>query len=661
MSDATLRLFKALPIEGRSSAKNIVANSAVNAKTIPKGFVFSPEVVAAYPNLDSVIKTIDDLYGADPEALNKSFHKSFAKVRDASTRTLIHEQITHYFTTYGREIWGLYDAARVYIPAEYLNVPDIDIDRFSLVVIRGMTADELKVALLDFLSTGAALSEQSVTDALEVASMVSLTDDEIDTVKNREVLVGLYELYGKVPANPVEFLRYVVYRTTGETLLIKSKQAVNALKDGAQTHSVLPLFNLYKNAHGLDRLAEVFLRFKPLFLALRSDKAMRPTINKIRRLAETSHKPMAPDYLNSVTAQIKGSTVEPVLGKMLLSKYAPSGVDYDRLRTELQNPRVNIFRKIRLAQALRIRTAPDLDAIVYKIRNGKSFASDFTPFGPTMRANLNETYNVVIEQIAADLSKTLAGKRIYIPDGVIYGLPSTEKQFLGNYPAGTYVQVHPSDALVAGIYWEDTDGRRTDLDLSMADEFGRKIGWDAAYRSGDNTVLFSGDNTSAPSGASEVFWIGPSARGSYLMSVNLFDGPPEVPFKIVIGTAHASDINSHFTFNPNNLVASAASVLDTRQQDLGVILADPKGSHRFYLGATSVGGGISARHGVNAERTRKFMQTALLSAPTFNEAVYYAGATLVDRPEDADEGFDLSPSAIDKTTFLSMLAGKVAA
>lgn len=648
MSLATLRLFKALPIPGKVSALGSTQWREANLRTIPKGFVFAPEVLANYPNTNALVAQVDELYGADPEALNKSFHKSFAKVRDTSMRRLVIEQITHYLTTYGAESLGIYDADRVYIPAERLDVPNIDVDTFPLVVIRGLTTDELKIALLGLLSSGVALSEQSVQDCLEVATLVTLNDAEIEAVKNREVKVGLYDLYGKVPANPVEFLRYVVYRTTGDTLLIKNDKAIAALKAGVATHNVGLLFNRYATEHGLDRLAEIFLRFKPLFLAMRADKTLRPTINKIRRAAEHNHKPLAPDYLNNVTALIRQSG--DFDGKI--------GVEFSRLRDELENPNVNIFRKIRLAQALRVRTDPGLDSIVYKVRNGKSYATDFPRLSRTQINDATAIYNVVLMEIAKSMP-SIAGRRVYIPDGVVYGLPSTEKQFIGNFPAGTYVQAHPNEPLVAGVYWEDQDGYRVDLDLSIANT-GGKIGWDGAYRAGTRgaQVLFSGDNTSAPNGASEVYWFDAALDGSWLMSLNYFNFNPNkpVPYKIVVGTANAKDITSNFVFDPNRLLASAPAVIDEKQQNIGLIVADADGPHRFYLGQANVGGGISARHGINAERARKFMQVSMQSAPTLNDVLYYSGATLVDSADQADEGFDLSPAAIDRTTILSLLS-----
>ncbi len=256
-----------------------------------------------------------------------------------------------------------------------------------------------------------------------------------------------------------------------------------------------------------------------------------------------------------------------------------------------------------------------------------------------------DAYDIVLASIARDLRPSLDGKLVYIPQGLVYGLPATEKQFTGNLPAGTYAYVEPGASLVAGVYWEDQGGHRIDLDLAVANR--------------RDEVLFSGDNTSAPHGASEVFYFAETAEGSWLMSVNYYNFRESVPvpFKIIVGSADPKAIKSNFVMDPNLTLASAPAVMDTNQQNLGVIVADPKGGHRFYFSGTNTGGGISSRHDHNAERARKFTALSMQSAPTLNDILLWAGAGLVSNPEDADEGLDLTPASIDKTTILSVLSG----
>jgi hypothetical protein len=656
--NATIRLFKAVPLidwSGGTMSANSWYIETINRQTIPKGFIFTPDLIAAFRgrDLQSLIRSVDELYGSDPEQLNKAFHKSFAKVRDASLAQLYVEQMVHYLTTYGAEAVGAYDADLVYIPTERLDAPPIDVKTFPLVVIRSMSHADLRVALVNFLSSGVALSEQTIADALEVAKLVRLDVEQVESVKNREVKIALYENLDIVPTSPVEFLRFVNYKATGSTLLIKNKAAVSALKTACEAENkgegpaLGHLFARYDQQVGVERLGEIFNRFKPLFLALRSDKALRPIINKIRRASEYNHKPLPVDFLNNVTASIKQAGA--------FGKGMPQLL---QLKSELENPNVNIFRKIRLAQALCVRAYADIDSIVYKVRNGKSYVDDFGPLTLAQRLYAREAYEVVMRSIAQDIKPYVDGKLFYIPEGLVYGLPATEKQFTGNLPAGTYAYVPQGESLVAGVYWEDQAAWRVDLDLAVANVEG-KIGWDGAYRTGKGDVLFSGDNTSAPNGASEVFYFSEAAKGSWLMSVNYynFSSAVPVPFKIIVGSADPNQINNSFVLDPNRTLASAPAIMDTRQQSLGVITADPVGGHRFYFSTINTGGGISSRYDNNAERARRFTAAAMAHAPTLNDILLWAGAVPAFEVEHADVGLDLSPASIDKTTILSLLSG----
>jgi hypothetical protein len=114
----------------------------------------------------------------------------------------------------------------------------------------------------------------------------------------------LYDFLDIIPKNPVEFLRFSVYKCTGKTLLIKDKDTIAQIKSKSNTSSTT-LFNKYSKQYGLKNLAEIFYRFKPLFLAFRTNLSMKRTINEIRRFAPENHKPMPEDFLNNVTSRIK--------------------------------------------------------------------------------------------------------------------------------------------------------------------------------------------------------------------------------------------------------------------------------------------------------------------------------------------------------------------
>lgn len=626
--ESTLRLFKGLPIDDREMVP--IFDEDLAKRTAAKGFIFDAQICVNYKDYNRIIELVDKAYGRDGEELNQSFHKSWAKVRDASIEQLVMEQIIHYLTTYGFEQQGIYSEESVYIPREQLDVPQLE-DGVRLVVIRGFTKAELTDKLMDLLSSGIALHEKTIDDVLDVATFVEFSEDRIDEVKNKEVKSALYDYFGIVPENPTEFLRYVVYRATNKTLLIKNAALVSEIK-GRDNLDIARYFDLYEKEFGLARLAEIFYRFKPVFLAFRSNTRLKRTINKIRRLAVANHKPMQEDLLNSITARLSRG----------------EGVQLVEVQKELD--RVNTFRKIRLAYALRFRTT-DADSILYRVRNGKSYAKEFNF---TDKFSAKTVFNVVRKSIIDDVAKNVAGKKIYIPEGVKYALPATEKQFTGNLPSGSFVDLAEND-LLAGIHWKNVGRNRIDLDLSIQNAEG-KIGWDGAYRNGSNDVHFSGDVTDAPApkGASEIFRFSNTARGIWIMFVNYynFNSEVEVPFKIIVAQQDHSGIEKNHTLDPNGILAQASSDMKVKQKALGIIVADATG-RKFYFAESDLGKSISVRGQAYAEQARKFLLNYYTDTIILNDILADAGAEFVEDVAEAD--IDLTPEAIDKTSILQLL------
>ena len=459
--NSTLRLFKALPVKDGLEITSIDREpfADVLTKAFKHGFTFDNKILSNYWGADSHLSDQLDkvrlLYGRSSQELNSAFHKSFNKVKTAPMQQLVIEQAIHYLTTYGFEAMGIEDPSAVYIPAEKLDAPAITED-LRIVVIRGLTKAELKVELMKLLTSDIALAKQTVEDVIEVAQFVKLSSTkEVEAITNKEVKVALYDHFGIAPESPIEFLRSVVYRATESTLLIKSDKLIAQLKSKPNSNLVR-YFQAYQDNHGLERLAQIFYRYKPIFLALRTNANLKQIINKIRRLAVSEHKPMQEDLLNTITARLKTNS-------------PPTPAAFRKALTE-----ANIFRKIRLAQALKFRTT-EADSILYRIRNGKSFATDFSFDNKAGAAKL---YEIVLEQVARDIAPQVKGKTILIPKGIKYGLPTTEKQFTGNLPSGTFAEVEQD--MIFGVHWFDNETERVDLDLSLVGIDG-KIGWDSDW------------------------------------------------------------------------------------------------------------------------------------------------------------------------------------
>ncbi|GAI19622.1 unnamed protein product, partial [marine sediment metagenome] len=268
--------------------------------------------------LIDLVKVIEKECGLTAEKMNSSFHKSWKKVKDADIMQLVIEQLVHYFTTYGFERLGIYDKDSVYIPNEKLEIPELAED-INLAVIKGYTKEELKGKLLSLLQSGIALAEDTLKDVVDLATYLEFGEEEVSTVRNKEAKAMLYDCLDLIPRNPVEFLRYAVYKSINKTLLIKDDATIAEIKT-KDNLSIAYIFSKYELICGLERLAEIFYRFKPIFLAFRTNKRMKIITNRIRKLARKHHKPMPGDYLNEVTSRIKNvnlnlERLEAELGK----------------------------------------------------------------------------------------------------------------------------------------------------------------------------------------------------------------------------------------------------------------------------------------------------------------------------------------------------------
>ena len=618
MQVSVLRLFNAVQVGQRNTAPH---SAAVLERAIRHGYLLDP----AIPPDVALLDAIDGVVGLSGPKANAAFHKSWAVVHDSPLEQLAIQQIIHYLTTYGFERLGIYRQDAVYIPAEVLDVPGIQAD-IPLTIVRALDAQEILGRIVQ-LSSGIALAQETLDDLLAIVKANAYDRAFVNSIGNRELKALLSDLYELVPSEPVEFLRYLVAKLTGESLLIKNDYLIDKIKhaDGKQLDALL--------AAAPDNLATIFLRFKPLFLALKSISGNKTFFNRLRKQAVKLHQPAPADYLNGVTAQIKRR----------------------QLNLELFEQRVQhapIFRKIRLAYALSQRLHSGA-SIVYRVRNGRGWATEFAwqseLFGVTSQA-----LSCVLAAIARDLRPNVAGQTIYIPPHMHYALPATEKQFTGNLPSGSYVSI-PQD-LIVGIHWVNT-GKRVDLDLSVIGESG-KIGWDAAYRSEGHEVLFSGDMTDAPApdGASELFYFKQGPHEARILFVNYFNfqAGDVVAGKLLVAHEKPGQLERNYVVDPNHIVATANITIERRQNIVGLIV-NLNGENRVYFANVSVGSSLTSRNGNQSTHARQYLVSSLVNSLAFRAILGMAGATVVDtRPSGAY--VDLSPEQLDKTTIINLIS-----
>ena len=650
---------------------------------LKRGLLFVTKTTEDIP--PKVVELAVNMYGVKEEEWNQTFHKSFATVRDTDYLTLVVQQLVHYITTYGFEELGIYDKDTVYIPKEELDIPELDRD-ISLVIIKEITEDELSNKLISLLTSGIALSKQTVEDIMNLSDYIP--KDRFDEVINKEVRIILYDKYDIVPRNNVEFLRYMIYKLTGSTLLINNKQTIRALKN-ANTNEVYKLLNSYlvNTPNAYIKLAEIFLRYKNLFLALKRETSMinmygkveaqhvlqiNKFINKISKLAKKYHKPLKSKILDNLT-QIE--TIE----------------DLDRqssaILEELNN--ITIFRELRILSGLKYRLQKP-ENMLYRIRNGKAFLKEFNDVDSSKCIVLQNIYNLIYSNIVNKLTPSLKGKKVYIPSGINYTLPTSEKQFSGNIPQGSYIEIPRTTNMVVGVHWDDVKEGRVDLDLHAQNK-DEQFGWNTSYRSTtEQQFYYSGDITRPDKeyGATEVFYIGHTLRQkAFLLTLNNYASPStNIPYEFIISETGENQVDKNYTVDPNKVkciikgqftYVPELHQFEAKQKVLAYIIIN-ENSIKLYFNDFSLGqSNVTRRNNVNnGVFDCLYLQTE--SQVMLKQVLQDCGVEFTDSPtydefiQDeviSDEtkqpmyrkithkvDYDLSLENIDKTTFIDLLS-----
>lgn len=536
----------------------------------------------------------DKLSGKD---LNKTFHKSWKKIQESSRFDLALYQILHYITTYGSDFND-----EVYIPNELLEIPDVQL-KFK--VIRGVSKGEIVQRCLDMIKSGIALEESTLDTIFNILEFYKYKFTSVEGIKNKEAVIRVCDKYSVFPLEPVAALRYIVYKATGTTTLIKNKETIEKLKGSDFDPTKIIKFVTE------EQMSTIFNRFKPLFLAMKNTKNAF-LFNKLSKLSKKNHVPMVQNPLNLVTSQ-----------KL-----------YNKDMKWVDNATIfSIFKAINACKS----RIDGQEHFVYRIRNGKSWTTD------TKQSNIavcDSNLKFLLKHLKQRLD--FSDKKFFIPAFVNYALPTSEKMFIGNIPTGTRFS---ADRMAVGVYWRNEWGAR-DIDLSGVNLQG-KVGWNASY-SQSGRLMYSGDITSAPDGAVEYLY----ANGDYadtLVQSNVFSGSDTCDYKIVIGAG--DNIDRNYMMNPNKVMAEVACKSVQKQTYLGLMSHDELGKNEFMLlncGAGSLrvsSNNSQSRWGVEALKAKR-------KEITLNELLVMLGGKLVDNPSEAD--YDFSVENISKDSLMNL-------
>lgn len=616
MNKQTLNLFNAIQVEDT----NVNFDSNYKYSSLMKqGIIVHP----AIPRTKEIIDLILNNVKLNKKELNSTFRKSWKIIEESSEEDLYFHQLVHYITTYGFKELGIFSNSTVYIPNDSVRIPSLK-GNIEFITVNALTKEDV-LEKIKILVSGIALKESTIDDIFDIIVENKYDKSIIEYVKNRELLLKLYDHFNVFPTAIEDFFKYWIYKVTDKTLIIKNDYMFSLIED-----SDFDSRNFIKNAP--IELASIFYRYKPLFLALKRQSPNKGFFNRLRKNAIKLHKPLPIDYLNSITKMISNKTL-----------------NIDKLKNKLKN--ATIYRKIRLLNSLKFRTCNNNNSIVHTIRNGRSWVKDFEWNGDI--DYLNSIIDVIVQSIVSNFN--VKGKKFLIPENVNYAVPATEKQFIGMLPIGSSITV--DDDMMIGVYWKDVGGT-TDLDFSLIDEDGFKIGWNGNQKT-DN-IMFSGDITSAPNGATEVLYIKKAMSKKAIINLNYYNHygeSPSIPYRLFVAKEKIKNgFNLGYMVNPNNVLIEISSYIDVQDKINGVIV-NTNGRNTVYFAETSFSKAISSYDSVISKKARDYFINSLQTVLTFNELIVLAGGTIItELPEDIDiDIVDLSPNKLKKDTFIELL------
>lgn len=656
-NEAIMKLFKAYLVSKKSKENNIEKNA------LEKGICID----AKAPK--KIITLACDIFGKDGYILNQTLHKSFNTVVNISDFELYIQQIMHYITTYGYENLGIYKDSEIYIPNEKLEIEGLK-EGIKLINIKEITKKELSQEVMNLCTSGVALSKDTLDSISAIIDYIDVTNEDIKRIKNKEAKIIFYDKLNIIPEKPEEFFRYLIYVLTEGTLVIKSKELYKKLKDSDKAKAI-NLLTKYDREYGLNRLAEIYNRYKPLFLSLKITKnvinedknrikeyiekypynkkyfcdvlnrkitkkeiKLNSIINKISHLSKKYHKPMPINELDSFVIWCMENENKKDFNKILEEKIKKAG----------------IWRAIKLINYLKYRKF-NSSIKVYKIRNGKTWVHIKEN---KLKYNVDNVIDILDKIIVNKMKTNVKGKKIYLDNRFDFALPQSEKQFVNNIPFGSTLTLD-KDNIIFGIHWFNLENNRVDLDLkAISEEY--IIGWNTCYKL-DSKIIFSGDMTSAPlpNGASEYIYIDKDiGKTAISMKINNYTCQTgDVDYDIIVAKGKKEKIQKDAIIDPNDIILKIPKnkmLYGMIEHTIGNIIIDDK-IKLIFTDLTTSSNIVSKENSIE-KWLREYIEKEAKSKCRLKEYLEKAGAVLVHQEELAE--INLSIENINRNTILDM-------
>ena len=431
---------------------------------------------------------------------NTTFYKTIEDVTRRTRYELLIDQILHYCSTYGTDF-----------QAQPFIVNDTPINLSNTITLGIISENEAVERCQNMLYSGIALSQETIDNILVVLE----NNFEIERIKNKEAFCAIHAKNETYPQNAEEIVRVLIYKATSKALLIKDKETLKLI---SQSSTIVPI-------ELVEKLSEVFHRFKDVFLSFKKNPLNKRTVNRIRKMAKKNHKPFVPTFWSN-----------------LLS------VQKDFAEVEQRVQELNSFKKISLLNAILQNIHNNTKIKPYVIRNGKLWIDTNVENLPNIDY-LQKVFDIIYQSLIQSIEKNKC--EITLPESLIVLAPTSEKSFMGEIPIYSYVELK-NDAII-GINWRNEDGAR-DLDLSMIDNNGRKIGWNANYCTEDKSFIYSGDITSADPEATEILYRKNESDAEGIVKVNPYNAASNSKYRVFFAQEPVKHLKSNYIVNPENII-----------------------------------------------------------------------------------------------------------
>lgn len=467
-------------------------------------------------------KSIYDILRTQSIDYNSTFYQKWDDICRRSRFELFIDQLRHYASTYGTDFQG-----RAWLPEKTGIKEDFPIK--DLKVLEEISLEEVRKKAINMAYSNFATSE-------EILDFLMFFKDyfEVEKIQNRELK------YMCIPDDYTyksgqECLMTLLYKAFGISMLVKNKETFDRIV--GPKINVSDFLNRNKKI-----LSSVFYRNKDVFMQLK--KYDSTVVNQIRKLAKHNHIPLE----KSLWLRLPELSFEE--------------------RQELF-ANASIFKLVQMYNVLNNPTG------YYIIRNGKAFYKE------SIKRDIKSS--LLVELLKSIASKVKEVKSVALPQDIELAMPSSEKNFIGELPIGSYIEA-PEENVLVGIHWRNEDGAR-DLDLHVRDKEGNSIGWHGDFLLKDNTIVFSGDMTNADPEAAEVMYF--KHPIDCIVSCSEYNGDTKYSYDMFVAKEKVTSLSRNYMVDPRSVIFQTRLTCEKRDVTLGYFK-----DGKFVFHSCSVGNGI---------------------------------------------------------------------